>query len=253
MIRKFNYTGRQKIKRSNIEITIHGQGRTMSFDAQVELNGLGLPSEATVYIEPYYHFSFMRFNCGTVENFSLPANTILADLPLTDILYFRVKIVDESGRHGRLLAYADQLKPTTLEDGQIRRKSILPVQFSTDLGQQVWKVSFDEHTPTLHINRRIENKRELVKSNEFISLAYPSVVKEVVTKIVHEFPEYDEDGDHWACLWLQFTKQILHVHDKPSPDEGNPDDMLEWVVSVVEAFCRKYTVRNRYESSNLVK
>lgn len=253
MIRKFNYTGRQKINRSEIDITLRGVGRHRSFDANVELDSLNLPPEATVYIEPYCRVSFMRFNCGTVADFTLPSDTTISDIPPSDIVHFTVKVVDESGRHGRLLAYASQLKPMMLDESRVRRKSILPVEFSTDLGQQVWKITFDGPTPVLHINRRIENRRELVKSDEFMSLAYPAVVKEVVLKIIHDFPEYDADGDHWSSLWLQFTKHILHVHDKPEPEEGKETEMEEWVESVVEAFCRKYFIRNRYEESNLVR
>lgn len=253
MIRKFNYTGRQKIMRSNIEISLFDQGGVRSFDAKLELDGMGLPSEATVYIEPYYRYSFMRFNCGTIGDISLPADTSITDIPSSDILYFRVKIVDESGTHGRLLAYAGQLKPKASDEGEKSHKSILPVEFSTDLGQQVWRVAFDGPVPILHVNRRIENRRELVKTDEFISLAYPAVLKEVVTKIVHEFSEYEEDDDHWASSWLKFTKRTLHVHDKPESSDGNEDDMNEWVDNVVEAFCRKNIVRNRYESTSMAK
>lgn len=253
MIRKFNYTGRQKIKRSSIKIDVFESDQLRTFNADVNLIGLNLPSESTIYIEPYYRLSFMRFDCGTVGDFHLPPDTSITEIPYSDILYFRVKVVDESGKHGRLLAYADNIKPTNLDNGPIKRRSILPVQFSTDLGQQIWKVSFDEHGPILHINKKIENRKELVRSDEFMSLSLPAVIKEILTRIVYQYPEFDEDGEHWVSDWLEFSKKILYVHDKPSSNNDNFEEMIEWIDSVIEAFCRKFTIRNRYEQSRLIK
>jgi hypothetical protein len=254
MIRKFNYTGRKKIKEADIKITLIGKDRSRRFDAILELGGYYLPSGAAVYLEPYYHFSFMRFKCGTVGALTLPADTTLTEIPASDIIYFRVKVVDESGRHGRLLAVAEGIKPVNVEEGKTKRKSLLPVQFSTDLDQQVWKISFDEHGPVLHVNRQIQNRRDLIKSDEFMSLAYPAVVREVITRIVTENPSTNDtdDFDSWVSLWLKFTRQTLHVSEKPVADEVN-EDMQEWVENVVEAFSRKYTIRDLYDKSKLAK
>ena len=111
MIRKFNYTGRKKINRSNILISLFKNGRFIQFDAEIKLDGLNLPGNASVYVEPYYHFSFMRFNFGTVENFYPPNETLITEIPFSEILYFRIKVVDEIDIHGQLLAYADKIKP----------------------------------------------------------------------------------------------------------------------------------------------
>jgi hypothetical protein len=253
MIRKFNYTGRQKIKRSNIEISVHEEGHQRNFDANIEFDSLAVPLNATVYIEPYFQLYSMRFNCGTVERFILPTETLLSDMPYSNLIYFRVKIVDESGRNGLLLAYADKLKPSGLDEVTNNRQSILPVEFSTDLGQQVWKLFFTGSSPVLHINRRIENRKDLIRSEEFISLAYPSIIREIMTRIVYNFPEYDEEGDHWSCQWLQFAYRTLHVYEKPESTEDSEEDMIEWVDSVVEAFCRKNVIMNLYNSSILAK
>lgn len=52
MIRKFNYTGRQKIARSRVDITLFEEERIRTFDAAIDFDNLGLPPEARVYIEP---------------------------------------------------------------------------------------------------------------------------------------------------------------------------------------------------------
>jgi len=256
MIKKFNYTGRQKILRSKVRITLIEKDRKRSFDAHVDFDEMDLPPDAAIYIEPYYHFSFMRFNCGTIHKFFVPADTSITDIPYSDILFFRIKVVDEKGKHGRLIAYADELKPEVLDKGRVNRKSILPVDFSSDLGQQIWKLSFNGQGPVLQINKRIENRKDLVMSDEFIAIAFPAIVKEVITKIACNYPDFEEEEDHWVSRWLQFTKRILYVHDKPQPSEDkekDKEDWEEWIESVIEAFCRKNSVRNRYESSNMAK
>ena len=253
MIRKFNYTGRKKINHSDISISIFQDGQIRSFNARINFELLGLNPYAAVYIESYYQFYSMRFGCGTVERFAVPADTSLSDMPVSDHILFRVIVVDETGLHGKLLAYAEQLKPSDYEDETANRKSLLPVEFGIDLGQQVWKMSFTGPVPVLCINRKLDHRRDLVKSYEFISLVFPAVIREIMTKITREYPDYGEEDDHWSCLWYQFAKRTLGVYDLPAAEEVADEDYLEWVDEVAESFCRKNNIVNRFKLTSLAK
>ncbi len=67
MRRRFNYTGRQKIKHSEARIAIAPpDAGPASFDVALNLSRLQLPAHAPVWIEAYYRTQFMRFPFGTV-------------------------------------------------------------------------------------------------------------------------------------------------------------------------------------------
>lgn len=59
MIRKFNYTGRRKIKRTHVHIDLlrDGEGRRF-LNISLQLTDMQLPAEAQVYVEAYHRFYF---------------------------------------------------------------------------------------------------------------------------------------------------------------------------------------------------
>lgn len=249
MIRKFNYTGRQKLKHSDITINLEEVEGLRIFNASIDLEEYNLPPEAVIYIEPYYKSSFMRFNFGTVGNFQHPDIPAINDIPNSDIVLFRVKVVDESNIRGRILAIADQIRPKNLVEESVNKQSILWVDFGKDLGQEIWKMSFNNIMPTLEINNRLENSRELLKSDDSVfALIYPSAVKEVALKLAFE-EEFEDRGDGWQSLWMKFIK--LHLSVTHLPDDAVDEDKMNWVDDVASAFCHKYSVRKRFESSKI--
>lgn len=253
MIRKFNYTGRKKIARTRIDIMLFEEERVKTFDAQIDFDGLGLPAEAKVYIEPYFGLSFMRFACGSVGNFIVPDNTELTDIPYSDTVFFRIKVADETVKHGRLLAYADRIKPSGPEGGKAGHKSILPVNYQADIGQQVWKLTFDGPVPVLLLNRKIEHGKSLLKSAEFRTLVLPAIIREIMNELAREYPEAETDDESWAGQWLRFTGKTLRVHNKPRVEEGNDSEIRDWIDDVVNAFCRNNSALKIFQTTNLAQ
>lgn len=253
MIRKFNYTGRKKINRSDISIKLIGEKKDKKFFASLDLNGYNLPSSANIYIEPYFRYSTIRFNFGTVGEIIPPQDTLLWEIS-SNIIYFRVKVVDETSQVGRLLAYADHLKAYSEEEEGINpTKSILPVDYNSDLGQQVWKVSFDTSRPVLHINSRFKNGRELVLSEQFLALVFPSVIRQIFTKITEEISSHDEtEEDHWSFIWLKYSKSVFNLYEMPYDDSSDSQiETNEWIENAVDKFCRKNSVLSKLESINV--
>jgi len=251
MIRKFNYTGRRKLNRQRIDIFVVDDRPYKSFTATLDLKGLGLSDDAKVYIEPYYKSSFMRFAFGTIANPDLPENTILSDIPTTSIIRFRVKVVDETKKLGRIIRVADKIKPKNSEAGSGNRMSILPINWSVDLDQQIFRVTFPVNDfPMLEINSKIENRKELVKNDQvFRSLMFPSVIKEIVTKIAMTWDEFEEEDSSWQSTWLKFIKEVLNVNIDVEFDDGNEDEINHWVEEIVAAFCRKNKFRKNFEQA----
>ena len=252
MIRKFNYTGRKKINKSNILITLSENGRFKKFDAEVNLDYLNLPGNASVYVEPYYHFSFMRFHCGTVEKFATPNETLITEIPFSDIIYFRIKVVDEAEKQGQLLAFADKIKPVSPDDGDKNRKSLLPVEYNKPLRHQAFRLIFNDPSPVLEISNQINNPKELLKSKEFVSLVFPSIVREIAFNIINSFSNYIDFEDHWTRDWYQYFTKHLNADEIPEEEQGD-DEITEWVNSVVDKFCQKNGIINLLKASSLAK
>jgi len=250
MIRKFNYTGRKKLKRQRVDISVADERPYKSFTATLDLKGLGLADDAKVYIEPYYKSSFMRFPFGTVSNPQTPENTVLTDIPSTSIIRFRVKVVDEATKLGRIIRVADKIKPKNLEESG-NRESILHIDWDKDLDQQIFRVTFpDNDYPRLEINKRIENAKELVKSDPiFRSLVFPVAVRQVAERIAMTWEEFDEEDCSWQSKWLKFIKEVLHENVEVEFEENNEDEINHWVDEIVAAFCRKNKFRTKFEQA----
>lgn len=252
MIRKFNYTGRKKLNRQRVNISVADERPYKSFTATLDLKGLGLSGDAKVYIEPYYKSSFMRFPFGTVANPQTPDNTILTDIPSTSIIRFRVKVVDETTKLGRIIRVADKIKPKNLEESG-NRMSILHIDWDKNLDQQIFRVTFpDNDYPRLEINKKIENAKELVKSNPiFRALVFPVAVRQVAERIAMTWNEFEEeDSSAWQSMWLKFIREVLHVNvEVDFDDDTNEDEINHWVEEIVAAFCRKNKFRTKFEQA----
>ncbi|MCS7258846.1 MAG: hypothetical protein NZ601_05750, partial [candidate division WOR-3 bacterium] len=210
--RRFNYTGRKKILRKNIAITLNEHdGKIKSFSAQIKLDDLQLPLNAKVYIEAYYATDWARYDYGTVGNITPPPNTSLEHLAYKEDLNFRILVVDVSENRGKILAMADRIKPEPLSE----KKSILPVDFQ-DIGHQIWKIEYEQQDggPILIFNKNIPDIEYRAKSDTgFFFFVYPNVLKEILRKIIiqDKVVNIDEsDPDDWHTKWLKFVKKVTH-------------------------------------------
>lgn len=253
MLRKFNYTGRKKIETTRVKIVIHENSGEKYFDlVSLNLEGMELPDSASIYIEPHMNASFKRFYFGTVGNRENPEDRSLEGLPFSGIIYFRVKVVDESGIHGRLLASAPKIKTKPLVPGVVSGKSLLHVDFD-DIGPKIWNLSFPDDTgsdyirPTLQVNNKdINNVEDAVGSDTFICLVYPAIVREIAKKVAFFTDDYDEGDDHWKSLWYKYFRSKLNIPEKPENNEENRENLDIWVDDVVNSFCRLNRVKQKF-------
>lgn len=250
MIRRFNYTGRRKLVRQRVAISIIDQPPHKSFNANLNLKGLGLSDEARVYVEPYYKSSFMRFDFGTVGDIQTPGSTALTDIPPTSLIRFRVKIVDETKRLGRIIRVAEMIRPSNSEESG-NRMSILHIDWEQDLDQQIFRVTFHENDyPRLEINRRIDNARDLVKADHiFRSLVFPVAVRQVVEQIFLTSDVFEVGDSSWQSTWLKFFSDALRVNVEIDFEDPNVEDKSHFIEEVVGSFCRMNKVRTMYQQT----
>lgn len=244
MVRKFNFTGRKKIPSKFISIQKISNGNSNYFIANLDLQKLGFPNDAFIYVEAYHNANFLRFNFGTIQNIKSPIDTSIDELPEIENVLFRVRVVDESTSHGRILGNAERIKPRNdLESGE--RESILPVKFE-NLKNQIWKITFDQDLPgpvlVFNNEKNFPGIRIRVQSdNNFFSLIFPAAIRTILTKMADE-DKLDRDSDDWSAHWVQFSEDILGVSPTPSHDSPEIDN---WIDEIVDSFCLKYNSINR--------
>lgn len=245
--RRINHTGRRKIRRSMVRIKLVEQKeKPPAFNASVDLAALYLPPTADIYIEPYYKSSLQRFACGTVTNFTLPADTTLTDVDLGGPVLFRVKVVDNSGHVGRLLASADRIPPVDESDEEDREFLLKVV--TRDLGPLPWKVDLlPDIKPELALNNRIPDVLGKIKHDPlFQGLVFPGAVREIYSFILMEDDGgYEEDS--WQEKWIRFGENLTG-ENRPDHDESD-GEVREWIGSVVAAFSQQHKLCDRVVDS----
>lgn len=150
MIRRLNYTGRRKIPREHINITLFRNGGVEEFDAVIRTANLGLPETARVFVEAYHKSDWMRFDYGTVGAPAIPSDRRLTVFYSGARLLFRVKVVSAGEESGKILAEADRLTPLS-SDNDRDRDALLPIRIVGNLGDQIWRVAWNGG-PVLELN-----------------------------------------------------------------------------------------------------
>jgi hypothetical protein len=239
--RRINFTDRKGIPLDRVSLNLleHDGGRT--FDVKLDLDELGLPQHAAIYVEAYHKTDYMRYSFGMVGRFSRPESTDLGSLGRIENLHFRVKIVDESGRRGLILAEVDRIRVQA--PAQLR--PILPVEFRDDLGNQVWRLSFDGDEPVLELNSAIPFIRDKAKTDyRLFFYIYPAVLREILIHMVllDGIPDV-EDAEEWEENWLEFATH--YGGDPPEVLDSHSSGFDEvqvrrWIETVVTEFCTSH-------------
>ena len=245
MIRRFNYTSRRKIPRSRVRIRVADDGQRRRFDAEIELDGLGLPQDASLFVEAYHRAAYRRFDFGTVGDPHPPSERWLDGIPVRKPL-FRVKVV-LLAKDGiaRILAAADTVVPEDSDRQEDARQSLLPVEYE-DLGDRVWVLDLDSDWPRLRLNERFQGIREAARSGpDFLALVYPEVFRAILERALGEGRfDPDCDDDDWGTLWLRFACREL---GRPRPPEASDGEAAERIEEAVNAFCVRAQVVSRFE------
>jgi len=234
MQKTINYTGRRKILRSELQIKmVENDAATLEFDVDFSLKRDNLPDDATIYIEAYKNNTNQRFHFGTVGHIVKPENRQLDRIDISAPTLFRIRIVDESGQHGRLIASADQIRPES--DDEAQKSSLLPVK-STPLDELTWKVEIEPgNKPVLCINSRIPDaKGQLVSNPRFQSLILPAALRQIL--MFYLWNEDTDEDDPIAGQWLAFAEHLLNER----PHENDPLMLMQWIDEVVSEFSKAF-------------
>ena len=258
MLRTFNYTGRHRITRDRISIDLwEPDPGPYRCDVELNLSELPLDPNCRVYVEAYYRSSaYQRLDAGTVAELRPPSGVVLEAIPKIENVLFRIKVVDESdSAHGRIVAVADRVRPNSIGgDETTSRPSILWFE-PEDLGDEMWRVSFEDEMPVLLVNNsgpvlEAEIKAIVQSDPGFRSLVMPAAARAVLQQLMLvERVAFDTADEEWPGLWYRFARELLD-EDPPDPtDEDNVDERMKWIDAVVAEFARGSRARARYETT----
>lgn len=246
MKRTFNYTGRRKIGRKDVSIALRQETAVWVFDADLRLADHHFPRNAEVWVEAHRQNLWMQWAWGTVSAPRPPADRRLLEFDVPDGVLFRVRVVQPAGQeHHKLLGEADGIPFVKAGEADDRRRHLLePVPDA--LGQQLWKLDF-ENDPRLLVN--IDAKpswRAMATSPHFIALVYPEVLRRILARALFEegWTEDEEEGG-WAADWVRFSKNLGGLGPVPAIELRS--DRENWIEEAVSAFCRRLELRSTWD------
>jgi len=233
MKKTLNWTGRADIPLKClalrvVEPKLPGERRSFT----VEMPGLAdlrLKPDAHIYVEPYVGTSSMRFDYGTIAGMTTPADTGLDELDAGSGVLFRVKIVDESGEVGKILASANGIRPES-EAEEDDRKALLPVAYR-DLGEAIWMLDIEPGVrPQLVLNNLIPALSDLIRNNAlFQGAIVPHAVRRVL-EVLYLENEGDDDPE-WVKDWKTFAETVRGSEI----DDDEEDEILKQILEEVVA------------------
>jgi hypothetical protein len=239
MKRTINSTGRKKVPQDAIVIrlTEPSDGAPRTFTAHFPgIATLGLSPDARIYVEPYVAQSSMRFPFGSVAVPESPEDTSLREVDDGPVL-FRVKIVDETGGTGRILAAANEISSRGRDDDE-SRKSLLPIR-RTDLGEELWKLHIRrDHGPELCINNRVPGLADRVPVDPLLQgMILPIVLRRIVPVLLDT-----DDEAPWQDDWKAWGSRLV---GEPIEWEIDVEDE-EAVEEIVDRLSHAFLARQRY-------
>lgn len=248
MIRKFNFTGRKRIKRSLVRVDLlRDTDGYRYFNISLSLSEMALPAAAHVYAEAYHRMAYQRFDLGTVGHPRMPEDRRLPRFSGATLPLFRVKVVDRSGTLGRIIAALDRVRPASVDELPADSQSLLFVEYN-DLGNAIWQLDLDGDWPVLRLNRNATDITSLASSDKrFLPLVYPEVFRQILGRILlvdeHCDPYCDDD---WPSLWLNLACHLPGVG--PPPDRGRSEQWV-WIDKAVESFSANHRMLEMFNQS----
>lgn len=231
-IRRFNYTGCQRIPRDRVTAVIDDAGNGPVLAASFDLSELALPGNAEVVIEAYADWTVMRFSYGSIADPQEPSSTLLAEFDSTEGIRLRLKVLGTGEHAGRILAEADAIRPSAPEEASSGR-SFVSVRPS-DLGAVVWQLSFDEAQPLLLVNDRLGDWKSFLGNGGVRALVLPEILRQLLSEAVQRGVN-DESED-----WINQCARAAHALGFPEMPASSDDDSDEWVDGVVRVFAQRH-------------
>jgi hypothetical protein len=197
-----------------------------------------------IFVEAYHQTTRMRFDFGTVAApvFPPPLDRRLHDFDDWRFVRFRVKVTDVTDSPGRIIAWADRIRPKGPDD---QDQSDLVRFKDEDLYGRLWDLDFDDEGPIVLIDRATGGSQKIGRDDRFIAAAYPEILRRVLHKALIEDQATHDDSTHWFNEWYEgFLKAKLRLAE-PGTD-NDPASLRAWIDNAVEVFSRHFQIAGHW-------
>ena len=246
-MRRLNYTGRARI--AHHHVTVRGTVIDEQPLARVELDlaTLNFDRSAAVFVEFYRRTAFVRHHVGTVgdhqplvyrfDEFADPAGVLV-----------RVKVVATGAggsEAGRLLGVADRVRiewDETAGGGTIG--SLLPFR-SENLGSLVWDLDLYDQ-PVVLINEDLADWNDFARSEQFIAIAYPEILRRVAIWAARSVDDEGPVGE-----WREFLVELTGSSIPFDPD-ADEEVVAAWAKECVDRFADQHRMLELVRAASAV-
>jgi len=246
MLRTINFTGRSKINRADITISIEKINKKTYFDIELDLDDYNIKSDAKLFLEVWDKTSYQRFDFGTIGDYKIPPpdERQLTEIQVQEMVRFKLLAIDQSDRIGRIISHTRPIQVFAPEVDESRKSSLLPVVRS-DIGNSVWKIHFEhnDERPILMLNNKFDPvtvKEMLRAQSKFTSLVYPAAFREILKHAIFFNDIRDSDGDTWDSKWLELAFKLPGI--EPLSSENSEIQDIEWIDEVISQFCKQFSM-----------
>lgn len=236
--RTFNYTGRSRIKKDSIRIDLEKEDEELISGLEIGLDTDKIESSnenAKVILEGRYLTEYERFELGKIANLESYYDLEFENPIYAESLIFRLIVV---GPEGRILAQADQIRPTKEETEDILKVDLI------DMGRKTtWEVRYRGRrgAPVLVLNSSIPGIKNVIKRNpEFRLSVLPNAFRNILFHLcfVEDIEDPDDASVEWHQDWLTFSKEVLNVESPDSLEydgsNNRKDELESWIDQNIE-------------------
>ncbi|MFQ2894505.1 hypothetical protein ACK3YL_13275 [Aeromonas caviae] len=248
MSRRFNFTGRAKIFREDVKVTIELRDNAIICNVHLRLAGYGLRPDALIVVEAERgRVMRLRNDWGYAgKAFTIDGSDSEFDISAMgdpEDVRFRVLVVEPESC--RLLATAENVEAYNSGDGEAPQRSLLPIKMR-DLQGGVWELENMDHTPTLVLDINLGTKQEL-KASPILSALLPGVVRAILVYQAHAQQGAGKDDEVTidegeATTWLALGKKWV---GDSYPNNGDHQEIDDWAQKAATGFCREKKLRDR--------
>jgi len=256
MKRTLNFTGRQRIERGDIDLTLSGpEAGPKQFNLTLDLREYDLPPEARVVVEASRQAIWRRFDFGAVADPRPHEDCTLTEFGSAQGVTFRIKVVatDGEGPGARILAQADGVTPAS-HDQEGAGQSLLAIDWNDGpMGEELYRLEVGDTGVLLRINRDVVASptwHTLTDNPAFRVLALPAILRQVLMHILL----LERSADDWRGQWLRLAATTFGAGPPPAFDDGEEPDLgrvAEWIDDAVEGYCKRVGTRRRAEGAGL--
>lgn len=232
-IRRLNYTGCQRVRRVDVQITMDVDTTPPTFLCAHSLDHYHFPPDAVIVIEAQAHWTLMRFDCATVSSSTCGGPFQLDDFDSPNGIVFRLKVIGTGAQEGLILGEAEGVRPAT-DDGMEDARSFLAVQ-PADLGDVVWRLSFVGTDPLLQVNERMEDWRSFIRRRDVQALLMPEIYRQLLREAFRN-PVDTDAKDAWQNAVLTMVPPA--VGRRPASEDQ--EDIDGWVDDAVRFFAGRH-------------